>query len=216
MEFVENPYMLASTINDIATMTRIRLQEKPVEFKLDIDEKLPSMLLGDEGRIKQILINLLSNAVKFTKRGTIILRVRSEKVDDKTCHLYVDVEDTGIGIKKEDLEKIFSDFTQVDTKRNRSEEGTGLGLAISQRLVDIMGGSLRVKSVYGEGSVFSFDVTSRVIDWEPIGKLQEHAVEVSEDAYRPRIIAKNAKVLIVDDNEMNLEVTAGILEPYGL
>ena len=216
MEFIENPYMLASTINDIATMTRIRLQEKPVEFKLDIDEKLPSMLLGDEGRIKQILINLLSNAVKFTKRGTIILRMRAEKVDDKTCHLYVDVEDTGIGIKKEDLEKIFSDFTQVDTKRNRSEEGTGLGLAISQRLVDIMGGSLRVKSVYGEGSVFSFDVTSRVIDWEPIGKLQEHAAEVSEDAYRPRIIAKNAKVLIVDDNEMNLEVTAGILEPYGL
>jgi len=216
MEFVENPYMVASTINDIATMTRIRLQEKPVEFKLDIDEQTPSVLLGDEGRVKQVLINLLGNAVKFTKRGHIILRAKSEKEDEDTCHLYIDVEDTGIGIKKEDLEKIFNDFTQVDTKRNRSEEGTGLGLAISQRLVDIMGGSLQVKSVYGEGSVFSFDVISKVIDWKPIGKLQERAAEVSEDAYRPRIVAKNAKVLIVDDNEMNLEVTAGILEPYGL
>ena len=216
MEFVEDPYMVASTINDIATMTRIRLQEKPVEFKLDIDEQTPSMLFGDEGRIKQIFINLLSNAVKFTKRGHVLLRLRSEKVDDNTCHLYADVEDTGIGIKKEDLKKIFNDFTQVDTKRNRSEEGTGLGLAISQRLVEIMGGSLKVKSVYGEGSTFSFDILSKVVDWEPIGKIQEHSKDVTEEAYRPQIIAKNTKILIVDDNEMNLEVTAGILEPYGL
>ncbi|MBR5336570.1 MAG: response regulator [Lachnospiraceae bacterium] len=216
MDFVNDPFMTSSMINDVATMMRIRIQDKPLEFRLEADEDIPVMLFGDEGRIKQILINLMTNAIKFTKKGYIRWSVRSVKVDDGHCRLFVEVEDTGIGIKHENIEKIFSDFTQVDTKRNRSEEGTGLGLAISQRLAEQMEGKLGVKSVYGKGSTFFFDILVRVEDWTPMGKLNEVHSEQTADIYRPSIVAKDARILVVDDNEMNLEVTAGILEPYGI
>ncbi len=216
MDFVEDPFMTASLINDVATMMRIRIEEKALEFILDIDESIPSMLMGDEGRIKQILINLLTNAIKFTKKGHICWRIRSEKEDDRNIRLWVDVEDTGIGIKKENLENIFSDFTQVDTRRNRSEEGTGLGLAISKRLARHMDGDVYVKSTYGKGSTFSFDISLRVVDWTPMGRINERKIENQAEIYRPSIVVKDVQVLVVDDNEMNLEVTAGILEPYGI
>ena len=216
MDLVNDPFMTASLVNDVATMMKVKILEKPLDFRLEIDENLPVTLLGDEGRIKQVLINLLNNAIKFTQKGYVLWRMRAEKLDSQFCRLYVDVEDTGVGIKQEDLEKIFSDFTQVDTKRNRTEEGTGLGLAISKRLISLMEGSIHVDSVYGKGSTFSFDLILRVVDWTPMGPMKENREEYPSDVYRPSIVAKNARVLIVDDNEMNLEVTAGILEPYGL
>ncbi len=216
MEFIDDPFMSASLINDVAVMMRAKIEEKALEFRMDIDENIPSIMMGDEGRIKQILINLLTNAIKFTKKGHVCWRMGFEKEDERNVRLIVDVEDSGIGIKKENLEKIFSDFTQVDTKKNRSEEGTGLGLAISKRLAQHMNGDICVKSTYGKGSTFSFDIRVNVVDWTPMGRLSEKRIETTSEIYRPSIVAKNAKVLVVDDNEMNLEVTAGILEPYGI
>ena len=216
MEIFETPCMLSSLVNDVATMIQFRLQDRPVELKLDADADLPSVIYADEVRLKQVLINLLGNAVKFTPQGSILLRMRCEAIDEIQCRLFVEVRDTGIGIREQDLEKIFSSFTQVDTKRNRSVEGTGLGLAISKRLVEMMGGTIRVESIYGEGAAFSFDIVCKVKDWRGIGRLEEKRRSFTEGPFRSTFSAKGAKALVVDDNEMNLAVTSGILRPYGI
>ncbi|MCR5272053.1 MAG: response regulator [Lachnospiraceae bacterium] len=216
LSIVDEPYQLASLINDVSTMIRIKLKDKDVRFEVNINENLPTLVVGDEVRIKQILINLLGNAVKFTNEGSITLNVDFKKTDDDECTLYFAVKDTGIGIKEEDLKTIFESFTQVDTKRNRSVEGTGLGLAISKRLVEMMGGKVDVESVFGEGSTFSFFVKSRVMNWEPIGKLQDAIISVEHEFFHTTFTAKDAKILVVDDNTMNLRVAEGILKPYGI
>ncbi|MBR1854864.1 MAG: response regulator [Lachnospiraceae bacterium] len=214
LELVEDSFLMASLLNDVVTMMEVRLQDKPVELKLDIEEEIPNALFGDEVRFKQVLINLLGNAVKFTKVGHIKLKMRYEKIDLEHCRIKTKIIDTGIGIKPEDMENIFSSFTQVDTKKNRAVEGTGLGLAISRSLIEKMGGSIRVESVYGKGTTFSFDIVCRVESWRAMGDLEEKMQETMVDAYRVTFSAKGARVLVVDDNEMNLEVVTGILTPY--
>ena len=214
LELVEDSFLMASLLNDVVTMTEIRLQDKPVELKVDIEEEIPNALYGDEVRFKQVLINLLGNAVKFTKVGHIKLKMRYEKTDSKHCRIKTKIIDTGIGIKPEDMQNIFSSFTQVDTKKNRAVEGTGLGLAISRSLIEKMGGSIQVESVYGKGTTFSFDIICRVESWRAMGDLEEKIQDSMADAYRVTFSAKGARVLVVDDNEMNLEVAAGILTPY--
>ncbi len=216
MELIEDTYQMASLINDVAVMTEIRLAKKPVKLKSEIDPDIPNLLIGDEVRLKQILINLLGNAVKFTNHGEITLKMGSEKVDDSQCRITVAVSDTGIGIRESDLGSIFSSFTQVDTKRNRSVEGTGLGLAISQRLIRMMGGTIQVESVYGKGTTFSFDILSRVESWERVGKIEERIHNVTETAFQVNFSAPDARILVVDDNEMNLDVVEGILAPYDI
>lgn len=214
LELVEDSFLMASLLNDVVTMMEVRLQDKPVELKLDIEEEIPNALFGDEVRFKQVLINLLGNAVKFTKVGHIKLKMRFEKIDLEHCRIKTKIIDTGIGIKPEDMENIFSSFTQVDTKKNRAVEGTGLGLAISRSLIEKMGGSIRVESVYGKGTTFSFDIVCRVESWRAMGDLEEKMQETMVDAYQVTFSAKGARVLVVDDNEMNLEVVTGILTPY--
>ncbi len=214
LELVEDSFLMASVLNDVVTMMEIRLQDKPVELKVDIEEEIPNALYGDEVRFKQVLINLLGNAVKFTKVGHIKLKMRYEKIDSEHCRIKTKIIDTGIGIKPEDMQNIFSSFTQVDTKKNRAVEGTGLGLAISRSLIEKMGGSIQVESVYGKGTTFSFDVVCRVESWRAMGDLEEKIQDSMADAYRVTFSAKGARVLVVDDNEMNLEVAAGILTPY--
>ena len=214
MEIINDTYSLSSLVNDVATMIRIRLQEKKVGLVVKLDPKTPSRLYGDEVRIKQVMINILNNSVKFTNEGQITFTIKHEWDGRGDCCLHVSISDTGIGIKKEELGKIFESFTQVDTKRNRSIEGTGLGLAISRRLVSMMGGELRVESVYGEGSTFSFDIFNKVIDAEPVGELADNydvklVHEIDKSFKRP-----DAKILVVDDNEMNLKVAAGLMKPY--
>jgi signal transduction histidine kinase/ActR/RegA family two-component response regulator len=216
LEIIKNKFYPASLLNDIITMMLVKLQDSNVELKLDIDPDIPALLNGDEDRIKQILINLLGNAVKFTKKGFIKLKVTFEEETDDRGFLIMSVFDTGIGIKEEDISKIFDDFTRVDTRRNRNEEGTGLGLAIAKNLAELMGGDLTVKSTYGKGSTFTVKVEVDVLDSEPMGELTNREKEREEEAYRPAITAKGASILVVDDNEMNLEVTEGILEPYGM
>ncbi len=215
MEIVEDAYKLSSLINDVAAMIRVRLQETQTELIVDVGPDVPDNLCGDEVRIKQILINLLGNAVKFTREGSITLRLRYEKVDEATCRLCFSVKDTGIGIREKDQAKLFSSFSQVDTRRNRAIEGSGLGLAISKQLVEMMGGSIRVYSVYGEGTKISFDIINRVIGWEPVGEIGKKTSPAKTEAFHVTFRAPEARILVVDDNEMNLDVAAGLLYPYG-
>lgn len=172
MEMVEDEFNLASTLNDVINMTMTRLGDKPLEFVVRVDTEIPRGLVGDEIRIKQIMINLLTNAVKYTNEGGIMLRV-SQTVHGYGINLNVAVEDSGIGIKKENLDKLFTSFQQVDAKKNRTVEGTGLGLVITKRLVNSMGGFIRVKSDYGKGSTFSFVIPLKVSDPTPFVSVKD-------------------------------------------
>jgi signal transduction histidine kinase/CheY-like chemotaxis protein/HPt (histidine-containing phosphotransfer) domain-containing protein len=214
MEIINDSYQLSSLVNDVATMIRIRLKDKNVDLELDIDEGMPNFLYGDEVRIKQVLINILGNSVKFTTEGTITLRMRAVQEGEGAARFFIEVSDTGIGIKAKDLGKIFSSFTQVDTKRNRAVEGTGLGLAISKRLVEMMDGHIGVSSVYGEGTTFAFDILNAVEDWSPVGAISDRLEEIRVEAFHTKFTAPGANILVVDDNEINLDVAEGILYPY--
>ena len=168
VEIVPEKYNVNSFINDIVTLIDVRLGDKPVELIIDDDPGMPRELIGDITRVKQIAINLLTNAVKFTNTGYVRLSIGCRKADDQEATLLeIAVEDTGIGIKKEDLPLIFGNFSQVDTKKNRNVEGTGLGLAITKNMVEIIGGDIKVESRYGEGSVFRVSVPQSVGDPTP-------------------------------------------------
>ncbi|MDR1597121.1 MAG: response regulator, partial [Treponema sp.] len=180
LEIVEEEYFFASLVNDVINIIRIRLGEKPLRFTTMIDGKLPAKLFGDEIRVRQILLNLLTNAVKYTKKGNITLSVRRKKSETPPegesfppdFTLLFEVKDTGIGIKAEDMDNLFGNFTQFDSKRNRSIEGTGLGLSISRNLCRLMGGSLTAESVYGEGSVFTAEIPQKVLDGRPFAPVE--------------------------------------------
>ncbi len=217
LELIEVSYRLSALVGEVSNMIRIRLKDKDVALDLDLAKDLPDSLRGDDVRIKQILINILGNSVKFTRMGKITLRIRAKREDDDHARLFIDISDTGMGIKEEDLGKLFSSFTQVDTRRNRSVEGTGLGLAISKRLVQMMGGSISVKSTYGKGTCFSFDILSKVDDWKPCERSgEENPAEARQEIFHAGFTAPDANVLVVDDNDINLDVAEGILAPYKL
>jgi signal transduction histidine kinase/CheY-like chemotaxis protein len=186
MELAAAEYRLDSLINDCISIIRVRLTEKPLLFIVDVDSNLPNELRGDEIRIRQILINLLSNAVKFTQSGYIALRVsasfpveRGTNRDAGSVTLDFAIEDTGLGIKAEDMDKLFSDFTRFDSHRNRGIEGTGLGLAISRQLSRLMGGDITVQSVYGEGSTFTAILPQKVVNPTPIAIVDSPAEKFS-------------------------------------
>ncbi|MGL4791084.1 MAG: ATP-binding protein [Anaerotignaceae bacterium] len=177
-------------LNDVITISRMRLGSKPIMFITNIDSKLPSKLIGDEIRIKQILINLLSNAIKFTEKGHIALRVFGEMKGDK-AELCFQVSDTGFGIKAEDLNLLFAEFERVNTTKNRSIEGTGLGLAISKQLCEMMGGKIYVESTYGKGSIFTMRVVQECPEYERIAMVQKEKTVLlyeSRDVYLNSIV----------------------------
>lgn len=167
MDIIEDEYEPMSIIHDITTMITTRIGEKGIEFLIDIPPDLPNKLYGDCIRIKQVMVNLANNAVKFTKRGKVRIKVSYDWIDEERIDLHIFVEDTGMGIKKTDMEQLFQSFHQLDSKRNRNIEGTGLGLAISQRLVSLMHGTIHVESEYEVGSTFSFSIPQKVIDRQP-------------------------------------------------
>jgi signal transduction histidine kinase/CheY-like chemotaxis protein/HPt (histidine-containing phosphotransfer) domain-containing protein len=167
MDIVIAEYEPMSIINDIASIISTRIGTKDIELLFDIDPNIPLKLLGDNTRIKQIIINIANNAVKFTKDGKVLLKISFSQLSDDEITLSVSVKDTGIGIKEEDLSKLFQSFSQVDSKRNRNIEGTGLGLAISKQLLSLMDGKISVESEYGVGSTFSFSLPQKVIDAKP-------------------------------------------------
>lgn len=215
LEIVNEEYFPASMLSDLKMIFQNRIGEKEVELQFDIDSDLPVKLYGDSMRLRQIIINIGNNAIKFTDRGFVRLTIKVQEKDGDDLRLFVSVEDTGQGIRQEDLQKLFGAFEQVDTKKNHNKEGTGLGLSISKQLVELMGGSIGVKSEYGQGSEFYFTVCQKIRSEETVGTSWENAAVRENDTpedYR-EFTAPEARVLIADDNEINREVAVLLLEP---
>lgn len=214
MEIVENSYYFSSLLNDVVNMIQVRTDEKNLNFIIDIDETLPNEMLGDETRIRQVMVNILSNAVKYTREGSVTFGIHAESRKEDNIVLRIDVTDTGIGIKEKDMYRLFSDFERLDTKKNRDIEGTGLGLAITQSLVKKMQGTLSVQSEYGKGSTFTVVLPQKVVSEECIGNFEEsyRKFRKSEEAYHEAFIAPDARILVVDDNAMNLFVVRSFLK----
>ncbi|MDR3213753.1 MAG: response regulator [Azoarcus sp.] len=173
LEIMNVEYDLGSLLNDVITIIKIRLMEKPVRFSVHVDSHLPGMLIGDETRVRQILLNLLSNAVKYTRKGHIFLDISGKEVGTEGLNICCEVRDTGIGIMETDLDKLFGDFAQVDSVRNKGIEGTGLGLAITRSLSRMMGGDIVVESAYGEGSVFTVTFLQGVCEYRRFAEVKE-------------------------------------------
>ncbi len=213
MEIVPTQYETGALFSDLVNIIWIRMHEKNLEFKVDISRHLPSMLYGDEVRLKQVLTNILTNAVKYTEQGSVTLTAQSERIDANRILLRITVADTGIGIKKENLEDLFSSFRRVDQERNRKIEGTGLGLSISRQLIEMMGGQITVDSIYTKGSTFTVTVEQQVVNPRPVGTMDFMVRRklYEREKYKQSFEAPEAKILIVDDNEMNLMVACKLL-----
>ena len=212
MTIINEPYKVEELIVDVINTFMLRMRQKGLTFVTEIDENIPKVLIGDEVRIKQIALNILSNAYKYTKEGYVKFTV-SSTVKGNKCILTVSVEDTGSGIKKEALDKLFATFERIDEKKNRHIEGSGLGLNITKNLLLMMGSDIQVKSVYGRGSIFSFELEQTIVNKEPIGKMDLENVKIGADhKNNVSFIAPQAKVLVVDDNVVNLSVMKGLLK----
>ncbi len=214
MEILPVEYEIANALNEVINMIEIKAVNKKLEFKTIIAEDIPYLLFGDDVRFKQIIINLLTNAVKYTEDGSVILKVDWKEAGDSSIYLIVSVTDTGIGIKPEDIEKLFVSFERIEEKRNRNIEGTGLGLSITRQLLELMQSELKVHSEYGVGSTFSFTLKQGIRDRKPVGKFREKYAYSNEKIkkYRTTFVAPDAKILVVDDNAMNLSVVEGLLK----
>ncbi len=212
MEIIPVEYDLSSLIYDVVNMIRMRAEDKGLHMNLSVDSSLPFKMYGDEVRIRQILINLLTNAVKYTKEGSIGLCVNGEQ-DGEDMILRFCIEDTGIGIKPEDLKKLFVRFERIEEERNRNIEGAGLGMNITIQLLKLMGSDLQVESEYGVGSKFSFELRQRIVSSEPIGDLEMRIKSLSTQyTYDASFVAPDAKLLVVDDNAMNRKVFRNLLK----
>lgn len=214
LEILPIKYELFSILNDCYNLTKSKLQEKPLELEIHVNEELPSWLYGDEVRIRQIINNFLSNAVKYTKQGKVTFSLDYEQKSNDRILLIISVADTGIGIKEEDLGKLFTSFTRIEEKRNRNIEGTGLGLNLTKNLVDMMDGEIQVESTYGKGSCFTARIPQKIVDATPMGdfgKRYKQYLNASDDSILS-FQAPDAKILVVDDVEMNLKVVRGLLK----
>lgn len=214
MEITPDEYELGSMLNDIVNMANARAEDKGLHFYIEADEKIPHRLYGDEMRIRQIITNLVNNSIKYTQKGQVTLRMGWKLVAPSRMNLLIDVIDTGIGIRKEDMDKIFLSFERLDIRKNKSIEGSGLGLSIVSKLLEIMHGKMEIESEYGKGSVFHIAIPQKIIDYDPMGDFKamyERSIQQMK-IYQERFTAPDAKVLVVDDNEMNLAVVKGFLK----
>ena len=208
LEIISNEYDFYKVTKELITLTKGKLGDKPIELITKIDESIPQVLYGDASRLKQICVNILTNAVKYTKEGSITFSINSV-VKNNVCRLIISVEDTGIGIKQENLNKLFNKFERLDLKDNITIEGTGLGLAITKKLVDMMHGKIVVQSVFGKGSKFTVSIDQRIVK-NPTLKVE--AIDTTHE----KIEVKNKTVLVVDDNKINLKVAERLLQTYGV
>ena len=207
LEIISKEYDIHSMLDELVSLTKARIGERNLEFKVNIDKSIPSVLYGDNTRIKQVVLNILTNAVKYTKEGYVDFRV-SSVIKDNVCRLIFSVEDSGIGIKEEALPKLFSKFERLNVEKSLTIEGTGLGLAITKKLVELMDGKIIVQSVYGKGSKFTVSVDQRIIAVE---KPEVKEVKATESK---AINANGARVLVVDDNDLNIKVASTLLKKY--
>jgi signal transduction histidine kinase/ActR/RegA family two-component response regulator len=214
MEIVPVTYELSSVLNDVINMVTKKVNDKGLQFNTEISSSIPYQLFGDEVRIRQVVLNIVNNAVKYTQEGSVTLIVDWEWIDEVKIMLKLSVRDTGIGIKEEDLQKLFKGFQRVDLVNNRNIEGTGLGLAITKRLVAQMEGEINVDSVYGEGSTFTVSLPQVVMDDKPMGDFAAayQKMHKTRDEQTETFTAPGARMLIVDDNRVNLTVAKGLLK----
>ena len=222
LKIVNADYKLSSVLNDVSNMIFFKARDKGLKFIVDVDETLPDGLKGDEVRLRQVMTNLLTNAVKYTNIGNVCLKVSHKTIgpddsDGMIC-LMVSVSDTGIGIKEEDIGKLFEKFERVNLVQNSTIEGTGLGLAITRNLLDKMGGHIEVQSTYGLGSTFTITLPQQVVDTEPVGNFHEKFENSMQSlhSYKEAFHAPDARILIVDDTRMNLMVVSGLLKKTGI
>jgi signal transduction histidine kinase/CheY-like chemotaxis protein len=228
-ELVPSEYEAAPFVSDTVSLNMVRFGSKPIGFALEIGGDFPAKLIGDELRVKQVLNNLLSNAAKYTDEGTVALSMAWSIHSAKTVKLAFTVRDTGIGIRAEDIKKLFASYAQLDTGAKRKAGGTGLGLAITKNLVEMMGGTIGVESEYGKGSAFTAEIIQGIADDKPVGIGDETAEALRNFRYRPKgqtsslspgkepsWLGPQVQVLVVDDQPANLLVAQGLLAPYGL
>ena len=208
IEIVNTEYQFKNIYDELVILAKARMGDKPLDFRCHYDEDIPPVLYGDYTRVKQVILNILTNAVKYTREGYIDFSVSSVRKDD-ICRLIISVEDSGIGIKQENIPKLFTKFERLDLEKNITIEGTGLGLAITKKLVELMNGTIVVQSIYGKGSKFTIAIDQRVVHKEVV-------VEKSEEKKVSEVHAEGRKVLIVDDNKINLKVASRLLENYKL
>ncbi len=209
LEIINTNYSLKTILDEVVVLTKARIGDKPIELRTNFDETIPAVLYGDHIRIKQIILNLITNSVKYTKEGFINFKVSSIKKDN-VCRIIISVEDTGIGIKPEKIDKLFTKFERLGVEKNTTVEGTGLGLAITKRLVELMNGKIVVQSKYGEGSKFTVAIDQRIVS--------ENQIEVKEDKKIENKVKDftGKRILVVDDNQLNLKVASLVLKKYGV
>ncbi len=208
IEIINSKYEFREIFDNLVVLTKARMGDKPLDFRITYDDSIPAILYGDYTRVKQIILNILTNSVKYTKEGFIDFRV-SSLIKDDICRLIISVEDSGIGIKQENIPKLFSKFERLDLDKNATIEGTGLGLAITKKLVELMHGTIVVQSVYGKGSKFTISIDQGIISRE-----KEVIPKKKEKVIPKQIDLSSKRILIVDDNKINLKVAARLLESY--
>jgi signal transduction histidine kinase/CheY-like chemotaxis protein/uncharacterized membrane protein len=221
-KFIIEPakYDLAALLNDVITISIIKKEDKPINFVLETSGELFTHVIGDDLRVKQVLINLLSNAFKYTREGSVTLQIHCAYTGEGFVHFTFKIIDTGVGMRPEDIGKLFSDYNQVDTQANRAIEGTGLGLSIAKGLADLMGGTISVESIYGEGSVFTFTLQQGFVNNDHITpETLEQLRNFTYIEHKPETKIKpldlhRARVLVVDDSPTNLDVARGVLHKY--
>ena len=213
MELLETEYRVSSMFHEVVDIIQGRLVEKELDFQVKIDEKIPMTLYGDERRIKQILLNLLTNAVKYTEAGTVTLSCEYEKVSEDRIRMVIAVADTGLGIRKEELEYLFDAFRRVNIEKNSKIEGTGLGLSIAKHLLDLMGGEITVDSIYTQGSEFRVMIEQKIVDERPMGEFSIASTgKKKKNYYSKSFEAPEARVLVVDDDDLSLVITSKLLQ----
>ena len=208
IEIVNSEYEFKEIFDSLVALSKARMGDKPLDFIVHYDESIPAVLYGDHTRVKQVILNILTNAIKYTREGYVDFKV-SSIIKGDICRLIISVEDSGIGIKQENIPKLFSKFERLDLDKNITIEGTGLGLAITKKLVELMNGKIVVQSIYGKGSKFTIAIDQRIIK-KQLDKKEEKVEEVTSKA----IDVSGKKVLIVDDNKINLKVASRLLQGY--
>lgn len=217
MSLVPVEYDVTNVINDVSVMFAKKAEEKGLEFNVEVDENLPKVLYGDELRIRQIIVNLVSNSVKYTDMGNISLSIRNAEVSKEKVTIEIKVSDTGRGIMKEEMERLFDSFMRADKVRNRTIEGTGLGLALTKTFAEMMGGSVDVASEYGKGSTFTVTVNQGIVDSSPVGAfvLKTEYSEIARRHVGTMVEATGVRILVVDDLDVNCDVFTGLLKGSG-
>lgn len=210
LEIINSEYSFHKIFDELVVLTKARLGEKELEFKYQYDESIPGILYGDHIRLKQIILNLLTNSVKYTNKGSINFKVNSI-LKDGVCRLIISVEDTGIGIKNDKIDKLFTKFERLDVEKNSTVEGTGLGLAITKKLVELMQGQIVVQSIYRKGSRFTVAIDQKIIAMKSPEAPKETTMQTDR-----KLVVDGKRILVVDDNQLNLKVASLLLKKYNL